>query len=69
MTMMMAVPAMTVMVMVANIHHNLGVRRLGERCSENEGEQAIQKDFHRYCDSKFPAQVVIRPHIFINPSF
>jgi hypothetical protein len=59
---MMAVPAMAVMMMVVatDIDHNLGVRRLGERCSENEGEQGVQKDFHIYCDSRCRAQVVMR---------
>ncbi len=45
------VVVMTVVVMVTNVNHNLGVRRLGERCSENKSEQAIQKDFHVQCDS------------------
>jgi hypothetical protein len=36
MTMMMAVPAMTVVVMMpTNIHHNLCVRGFGERSGEN----------------------------------
>jgi hypothetical protein len=47
MTVMMAVPAMTMMVVVpADVDHNLGIRRLGEGCSENESEEGVQKDFH-----------------------
>jgi hypothetical protein len=61
MTVMVAIPTMTVMVVAANGNHNLGVRRLGERCSENKGEQRVQKDFHIYCDSLSTPQVVIRP--------
>jgi hypothetical protein len=38
---MMAIPAVTVM-MAADGDHNLGVRRFGERCCENESEQAVQ---------------------------
>ena len=47
MTVMMAVPAMTMMVvMPTDVDHNLGIGRLGEGCSENESEQGVQKDFH-----------------------
>jgi hypothetical protein len=46
MTVMVAVPAMTVMMMMTHCDDNLGVRRLGERYSDNESEQGVQKDFH-----------------------
>jgi hypothetical protein len=38
--MVMAIPAVTVM-MAANGDHNLGVRRFGERNCENESEQGV----------------------------
>jgi hypothetical protein len=45
MTVVMAVPAMAVMV-VAHVDDDLGVGRRGERCGENESEQAVQNSFH-----------------------
>lgn len=60
---------MAVMVMMADINDNLGVRRFSERCSENKGKQAVQKDFHTYSDSHSRAQVVIPDKIFIKPYF
>jgi hypothetical protein len=62
MTVVVAIPAMTMMMVVVttNVDDNLSIRWLGERCGENEGEQGVQKDFHTCCDSHCVAQVVIR---------
>jgi hypothetical protein len=64
MTMVMGVKAVTVMMiammmMMTDINHNLTVGRLGKRDGKGKGEQAVQKDFHTYCDSQSNVQVVI----------
>jgi hypothetical protein len=48
MTVVMAVPAMTVMMVVVptDVDHNLRIGGLGERGGENESEQAVQENFH-----------------------
>jgi len=45
MTVVMAIPAMAVVVM-AHVDDDLGVGRRGEGYGENEGEQAVEKGFH-----------------------
>jgi len=42
---MVMVVAMMVVV-VTDGNHDLRVRRFGERCGENESEQAVQENFH-----------------------
>jgi len=42
---MVMVVAMMVVV-VTDRNHNLRIGRLGERCGENESEQAVQENFH-----------------------
>ncbi len=65
MTVVVAVPAMTVMMMtVTDVHHDLGVCGLGERCSENKSEQGVPKDFDIYCYSdSFPQVVMGMEHL------
>jgi hypothetical protein len=60
MTMMVAVPAVMMMVRMSDFDDNLGVRYRYQRSKENKSEKAKTKFLHNYSDAQSMRQVVVR---------